>query len=114
MIAAMLLLLASPQAAPVVAPAPQVDADMSARMAKARTIVERSMPAGQRDQMFGQMLDGLMANMLSGMMQGDPTLKELFETNSEAARLFARNQARQTGELRRLADELTPLIGKAR
>ena len=112
------LVLASPalaQTAPAAMPA--IPADMDARMAKARTIVERTMPAEQREQMFGQMLDGLMANMLSGMMQGDPKLKKLFESNSEAAKLFANFIDRQKklalGDLRDTGPEMIEAIASA-
>jgi hypothetical protein len=76
-------------AQPLLSPQEQSSADMDARMVKARYIVEQTMPAAQRDQMFSQMLDGFMANMLSGMMQGDPKLKSLLDSNAEAAEIFA-------------------------
>ena len=95
MIAAMLLLLASPQAARVEVPATQAGTDMDARVTKARIIVEKTMPAEQRDQMFRQMLDAMMTNMVAGMMQGDPNLAKSLESNTEAAKLLASFVERQ-------------------
>ncbi len=95
MIAAILLLLASPQAVAVAAPIERSDADLDARMVKARTIVERTMPAEQREQLFRQMLDGMMANMVSGMMQGDPKLAKILESNANAAKILAEFLERQ-------------------
>ena len=95
MIAALFLLLATPQAATVPVPAAQTAADLDARLAKARIIVETSMPAEQRDRMFHQMLDAMMSNMIGGMMQGDPDLAKSLETNTEAAKLLASFVERQ-------------------
>jgi hypothetical protein len=89
MIAAVLTAAAPTLAKPLSLQESQVSDDMDARMVKARYIVEQTMPASQRDQMFGQMLDGFMANILSGMMKGDPKLKSLLDSNAEAAKIFA-------------------------
>ena len=90
------LLLCAPLAAPAsTAPAMQQAADMDARMEKARTIVERTMPAEQRDQMFGQVIDSMMTNMIAGMMQGDADLAKSLESNTEAAKLLANFVERQ-------------------
>ncbi len=95
MIAALFLLLATPQTAPVPAPAAQTAADLDTRLAKARIIVETSMPTEQRNKMFHQMLDAMMSNMIGGMMQGDPQLAKSLETNTEAAKLLASFVERQ-------------------
>lgn len=95
MIAALFLLLATPQTAPVPAPAAQTVADLDTRLAKARIIVETSMPIEQRDKMFHQMLDAMMSNMIGGMMQGDPQLAKSLKTNTEAAKLLASFVERQ-------------------
>ncbi|PJI88517.1 DUF2059 domain-containing protein [Sphingomonas koreensis] len=95
MIAALFLLLATPQTAPVPAPAAQTAADLDTRLAKARIIVETSMPIEQRDKMFHQMLDAMMSNMIGGMMQGDPQLAKSLKTNTEAAKLLASFVERQ-------------------
>lgn len=121
MIAATLLLLASPQAAPVAAPSPPDDAqtttDMQARIAKARTIVERTMPAEQRDKMFGQVIDGMMTNMIAGMMQGDPDLAKSLESNTKAAKLLAgfidRQKDLALADLKETGPEMVEAIASA-
>lgn len=121
MIAATLLLLVSPQAAPVAAPSPPVAAqtpgDMQARVAKARIIVERTMPAEQRDKMFGQVIDDMMANMIAGMMQGDPDLAKSLESNTEAAKLLANFIDRQKklalGDLKETGPEMVDALASA-
>jgi hypothetical protein len=95
-LASLALLLCAPATALAgAAPLARAEADMDARMTKARIIVERTMPAEQRDLMFGQVMDGMMTNMLGGMMQADPDLAKSLESNTEAAKLLASFAERQ-------------------
>lgn len=98
-------------------PAAQQATDMNARMVKARTIVERTMPAEQRDQMFGQVIDSMMSNMIGGMMQGDPDLAKSLETNPKAAKLLATFVERQKklalGDLKDTGPEMVEAIASA-
>lgn len=73
------------------APAP----DRDERLKLARTIVEQTMPPAQRDAMFAQMIDGIMANMLSGMMNADPRLAKVVEARPKVGTVFAAFVTRQ-------------------
>lgn len=104
-------------AQPLLSPQEQSSTDMDARMVKARYIVEQTMPAAERDQMFSQMLDGFMANMLAGMMQGDSKLREGLESNAEAAKILATFIERQKKlaleDLRATGPEMVEAIASA-
>ncbi|MBX3594931.1 DUF2059 domain-containing protein [Sphingomonas sp.] len=118
-LAALMLVPLAPmaQAAPGVPAATAADADAAARLTTARAIVELSMPESQRDAMFGQMMDAMMANMLGGMMKGDPKLAATLRENPEAARVFAAFVARQKqlslADLKQTTPEMIEAIAQA-
>ncbi|QDX26724.1 DUF2059 domain-containing protein [Sphingomonas suaedae] len=98
-------------AAPQSATARATEAVDPARLVKARNIVEQTMPTEQRDAMFAQMLDAMMANLMSGMMQGNPGLSEVLQEKPAAAAVFADFITRQkTLALEDLKDSAPEMI----
>jgi hypothetical protein len=109
-IAALLLAQALPPAAPATA-SPAIVQPEQARFAKAREVIELIIPPAQREAMFAQVVEGFMANMIGGMLQGNEDLRAAFDEEPRLKPVFASFVERQRklamDDLRTTMPELT-------
>lgn len=77
------------------AAAPSASAIDPVAQKKAQSLIEIILPPEQRDAMFASAVNAMMGNMLSGIMEGDSTLRDALEEAPEAKPVFAQFIDRQ-------------------